>query len=206
MATTYRLILASGSPRRRELLKRAGYDFEVIVSHAEEEACSDTAPERLAVHNACIKARSVSHELSEDGSARTPLVIGADTIVVHRGTVFGKPADEETAHETLAALSGDTHQVITGVCLSTPDNELVFAETTDVVFRRLSDTEIDAYIATGEPMDKAGAYGIQGGAAAFVDHIDGDYDNVVGLPVARLVSELDRLGVPRARTSGQISC
>ena len=118
-------------------------------------------------------------------------VIGADTIVVLDGRIFGKPADEADAHRMLAELSGRTHQVITGVCLVRNGQTEAFAETTDVRFKEISAEDIAAYVATGEPLDKAGAYGIQGRGGAFVDSVDGDYDNVVGLPVARLERALD---------------
>ena len=118
-------------------------------------------------------------------------VIGADTIVVLDGRIFGKPADEADARRMLAELSGRTHQVITGVCLVRNGQTEAFAETTDVRFKEISAEDIAAYVATGEPLDKAGAYGIQGRGGAFVDSVDGDYDNVVGLPVARLERALD---------------
>lgn len=183
------LILASGSPRRKELLARTGRTFRVVVSDADEIAPKDMAPVDVAMHNARAKALAVA---SKQPASAT--VIGADTIVVLDGRVFGKPLDERDAHCMLRELSGKTHQVITGVALAHEGNCEIFAEVTDVCFRELSDAEITAYIATGEPLDKAGAYGIQGAAGAFVDHIEGDYDNVVGLPVARLERALDLKG------------
>lgn len=195
MQNSYRLILASGSPRRRELLARAGYDFEVVTSHAAESSSEQLDPHELAMDNARAKALAVARELAGKDGARPALVIGADTIVVLDGHVFGKPADEGRARATLRTLSGRTHQVITGVCLAHDGNCEEFAETTGVAFKELDEATIDAYVATGEPMDKAGAYGIQGEGGKLVDHIAGDYDNVVGLPVARLASELSKLGV-----------
>lgn len=183
------LILASGSPRRKELLARTGHTFRVVVSDADEIAPKDMAPVDVAMHNARAKALAVA-----SGQPASATVIGADTIVVLDGRVFGKPLDERDAHRMLRELSGKTHQVITGVALAHEGNGETFAEVTDVCFRELSDAEITAYIATGEPLDKAGAYGIQGAAGAFVDHIEGDYDNVVGLPVARLERALDLEG------------
>lgn len=187
---TYELILASGSPRRKELLARAGYIFRIIVSDAEEDLPSHAEPAEIAMRNASLKAKAVASMCSP-----SELVIGADTIVAIDGVLFGKPRDEEEAHSMLEALSGRTHQVITGVCLMGKDIYQPFSETTDVTFRKLSPDEIDAYVKTGEPLDKAGAYGIQGKGGALVDHIDGDYDNVVGLPVDELARHLSQLGV-----------
>lgn len=183
------LILASGSPRRKELLARTGRTFRVVVSDADEIAPKDMVPVDVAMHNARAKALAVA-----SGQPASATVIGADTIVVLDGRIFGKPVDEHDAHRMLRELSGKTHQVITGVALAHEGNCETFAEVTDVCFRELSDAEITAYVATGEPLDKAGAYGIQGAAGAFVDHIEGDYDNVVGLPVARLERTLDLKG------------
>lgn len=180
------LVLASGSPRRRELLGRLGIPFRVVVSDAEEIAGGELSAIEVAMRNARAKASAVLDTLSEDAC-----VIGADTIVVLDGTIFGKPRDEEDARRMLHALSGRTHQVITGVCIARKDGTHAFAETTDVTFRDLSEDEVEAYVATGEPLDKAGSYGIQGLGGALVDHIDGDYDNVVGLPVEHLERALD---------------
>lgn len=194
MRNAFRLILASGSPRRRGLLREAGYDFGVITSHAAESSSEKLEPHELAMENARAKAEAVARGLaSEEGAA--PLVIGADTIVVLDGHVFGKPAGEQEARETLRSLSGRSHEVITGVCLVHEEHASAFSETTEVFFKDLDESVIDAYIATGEPMDKAGAYGIQGEGGKLVDHIVGDYDNVVGLPVKRVASELEKLGI-----------
>lgn len=187
---TYELILASGSPRRKTLLKEAGYEFCIVVSDADENAPAHMTPAEVAEHNATLKAMAVIDECP--GNA---LIIGADTVVAIDGRIFGKPADEAEARSMLAALSGRTHQVTTGVCLAGRSVWQPFHETTNVTFRELSRAEIDAYVATGEPLDKAGAYGIQGKGGALVDHIEGDYENVVGLPVARLVQYLEQLGV-----------
>lgn len=180
-----RLILASGSPRRRDLLEQAGYSFEVIVSKAEECAPARTAPETIAEHNALLKAHAVAEEIKEPA-----IVIGADTVVSIEGTIFGKPHDKREAKAMLEQLSGKTHQVITGVCLMSEGVAESFHVTTDVMFKVLTAEEIETYIASGEPMDKAGAYGIQGKGGELVDHIHGDYDNVVGLPVSALASRL----------------
>lgn len=180
------LILASGSPRRKELLARTGRSFRVIVSDADEITAADMEPASIAMQNARVKALAIAANVPDSAT-----VIGADTIVVLDGRIFGKPSDEDDARRMLGELAGRAHQVITGVCLVRGGLCEAFAETTNVCFRDLSASEIDAYIATGEPLDKAGAYGIQGAAGVFVDHIEGDYDNVVGLPVARLERALD---------------
>ena len=176
------LILASGSPRRKELLARTGRPFRIIVSDADEIETADMPPTEVAMRNARAKALAIAAAAPANAT-----VIGADTI-------FGKPADEADARRMLAELSGRTHQVITGVCLVRNGQTEAFAETTDVRFKDISAEDIAAYVATGEPLDKAGAYGIQGRGGAFVDSVDGDYDNVVGLPVARLERALDLEG------------
>lgn len=186
MNTELDIVLASGSPRRRELLEAAGIPFRVIVSDADESNDDVNAPADLAMANARQKAQAVAATLSSSS-----VVIGADTIVVLDGRVFGKPKGEEDAKGMLRELSDRTHEVITGVCIVRDGEAETFAETTRITFKHLSDEEIDAYVATGEPLDKAGAYGIQGGAGTFASSIDGDYDNVVGLPVARLQGALD---------------
>ncbi len=191
---TPKLILASGSPRRRELLSAAGFSFDVVVSDAEESMPDTSEPASVAKHNALVKAIAVAESAPQD-----MLVIGADTIVTLNGHIYGKPADEAQAAQTLAELSGKTHQVITGVALVMGDAFFSFHETTDVVFKELSEETIAAYVATGDPLDKAGGYGIQSSGSALVDHIDGDYDNVVGLPVARLSRMLAKLGIEPAR-------
>lgn len=188
----YRIVLASGSPRRRELMTREGIDFEVISSNADESYNEGLYPAQVARHLAHLKAKAVFGELASDERPRT-VVIGADTIVVHNGEIFGKPKDADDAKAMLAALSGKKHEVITGVCLIAPGKTETFADETAVYFKRLSDEEIAAYVATGEPLDKAGAYGIQGLGSKLVDHIEGDFDNVVGLPVKRLKARLESL-------------
>ena len=182
------LILASGSPRRMELLAGAGYVFDVLISDAEETAPEGVEPAEVAKRNALAKAMA----LPED---KESLIIGADTIVVLDGHIFGKPANEEEAAATLRQLSGRTHQVITGVALVNDNAFFSFAETTQVTFKQLSAQTIAAYVATGDCMDKAGAYGIQSAGDVLVERIEGDYNNVVGLPVARLARMLEKLGV-----------
>jgi septum formation protein len=187
-----RLILASQSPRRQELLHLLSLPFAVIPSGVDETTTpADLSPAALARWLAELKA--------EDVAARFPgaLVIGADTIVVLGGAVMGKPVDSDDARRMLRALSGRTHRVITGiaVCRAGPDPLLLSdAVETEVTFRPLTDNEIGAYLLTDEPMDKAGAYAIQGFAALFVAGIRGDYPNIVGLPVVRLVELLRSVG------------
>ncbi len=182
-----KIILASASPRRRELLETAGVDFEILVSQADESVPDGTQPEAAAVMTAEKKARAVK-ALRPDGT-----VIGADTVVVSGGEIMGKPADRQDAVRMLGRLSGKVHTVVTGVCILGKDKEISFAQSTKVEFYPLSDGEIEAYVDSGEPMDKAGAYGIQGLGCTLVKGIEGDYFNVVGLPVARVVQELRKI-------------
>ncbi len=181
------LILASGSPRRRELLRQAGIEFEVRVSDIAEEIQPGEQPEEYARRVAREKATHVAA-----ASPRGSLVLGADTVVVIDGETLGKPLDAPDARRMLALLAGRTHRVLTGVCLVRAPEEIVALdhETTLVTFRELDDDEIRAYVESGEPMDKAGAYAIQGLASKFVTRISGCYSNVVGLPVARVYEML----------------
>jgi septum formation protein len=188
------LILASASPRRRELLALLGLPFEVQPSGFEEPSPdSHPNPATFAVSLAKGKAEEIA------ARNRGRLVIGADTLVVLGTRLLAKPADYEDAARMIAALSGHTHQVITGVALvrrGECEAESSFHATTDVTFRRLQESEIRAYVATGEPMDKAGAYAIQGYGALLIEGISGDYPNVVGLPVTPLALTLRELGYP----------
>lgn len=183
------IILASASPRRRELLEQAGFLFEVKVSDA-EEIITEKAPAKIVEELALRKAGAVA-AAEEDA-----LVIGADTIVAISGEILGKPHSREEAFAMLSKLQGKTHQVYTGVALLSKEagaeSRKVFSEKTDVTMYPMTDREIWQYIDTGEPMDKAGAYGIQGRAAIYIEKINGDYNNVVGLPIARLYQELKR--------------
>jgi len=187
------LILASASPRRAELLRNAGIAFTVVPAHVPEQPSAGEPPLAYAQRLARDKARAVF--------ARNPdnVVLGADTVVVVDEHLLEKPCDEADAARMLRLLSGRTHQVITGVCVLAPGHEQTEAEVTEVRFSDLSNEEIDAYIATHEPMDKAGAYAIQGIASRWVERIDGCYFNVVGLPVPRVYRMLDKL---RGRTGG----
>ncbi|HMP72179.1 MAG TPA: Maf family protein [Kiritimatiellia bacterium] len=177
------LILASGSPRRRELLMEAGIAHGVVVSGIEERPWPGEAPASYALRLAYEKALDVAMR----GEARGRLVLAADTIVVEGGAILEKPVDAEDAVRMLRQLAGGAHEVMTGVCLLRWVGDRVFARgevaVTKVRFREVSDEEIAAYVATGEPMDKAGAYAIQGGAAEMVEGIEGSYTNVVGLPL-----------------------
>lgn len=186
------IILASKSPRRRELLAQMGLtDFQIIPAVGEEIVDPALEPPALSEALALHKAREVARDHASPGD----LVIGADTIVVLDGQVLGKPRDADHALEMLTALSGRQHHVYTGVAVLRDGVELAEHEDTEVHFRPLTRKEILRYIATGEPMDKAGAYGIQGQGALLVPCIRGDYSNVVGLPLCRLGRMLERFGI-----------
>lgn len=176
-------ILASASPRRAELLKQIGLDFKIIPSTFQEETLLRSDPARLVKDLALNKAKQVAQNIA------TGLVIGADTIVFLEGQILEKPSGVDEATRMLAALSGKTHQVFTGIALiEVPGwKTKVDYETTRVKFRSLTRSEIDAYVSTREPLDKAGAYGIQGKGALLVEGINGCYFNIVGLPLAKLV-------------------
>ncbi|MEA3401183.1 MAG: Maf family protein [Armatimonadota bacterium] len=199
------LVLASASPRRRDLLQQAGLDFEVRVSNVEEDAEeSDLVPAAVAARHARRKAMTVA--------AGVPgrVVLGADTVVVLGGSVLGKPGDADQAGGMLRALSGREHQVITAVALALGRDGTARALAEDhartrVIFRELSEVEIEHYVASGEPMDKAGAYGIQGRGALLVREIHGCYFNVVGLPLSLMWEMLQSLsgeGFPETRGPG----
>lgn len=181
-----KLVLASNSPRRKELLTQAGFSFDVIAADIDETPLPKESPERFAVRMAREKTVAVATQQTQAGT----VILAADTIVTLDGCILGKPKDDADAIAMLKSLSGRTHAVITGWALATARQEIPGQsssyETTNVTFRTLSDAEIVAYVATGEPRDKAGAYAIQGGASAFVIAITGDRDNVIGLPVAKL--------------------
>ncbi len=174
------LILASASPRRAELLRNASIAFAVDPAHVPEQPIPGELPLDYAQRLAREKALAVYTRHRDEA------VVGADTVVVVDAHLLEKPSDADDAARMLRLLSGRTHQVITGVCLLAPGFERAEAELTQVTFAEVSDEEIAAYIRTGEPMDKAGAYGIQGVASRWVTSIQGDYFNVVGLPVARV--------------------
>ena len=205
------IILASASPRRKELLEQIGLEFEIVPAKG-EEVITKTAPEEVVMELSGQKAREVAGLVSlytkTHSDIMTPqdmLIIGADTVVAAKNgqgetEILGKPKDEADAYRMLSMLSGNTHSVYTGVTLVFLDKsgrvgEHCFYEKTDVTMRQMSDLEIHRYIETGEPMDKAGAYGIQGKCAIYIEKIDGDYNNVVGLPVSAIYYELQKLGV-----------
>lgn len=179
------MILASQSPRRQELIANITPSFRVIVSQAEEKLPEGIAPEEAPVYLAGIKAEAVAAAHPDE------VVIGADTVVILDGEILGKPRDQADAERMLRALSGREHTVITGCAICGFGRRVTFSEQTRVTFYPLSDREIAAYIATGEPFDKAGAYGIQGKGCVLVQRIEGDFFNVVGLPVAKLKRELE---------------
>ena len=183
------MILASQSPRRRELLGQMGFSFTVRPAKGEELAHPELTPAQLVEELARQKALEVSAEAEADD-----VVVAADTVVAIDGVVLGKPRDKAHAAEMLSALSGREHTVYTGVAVKRGKTLLVEHEATHVRFRPLTEREIDLYIQTGEPMDKAGSYGIQGYGALLVEGIRGDYFNVVGLPICRLGRMLAQVG------------
>lgn len=209
-----RIILGSASPRRRELLEQIGLEFEIVVSDAREHYKS-TRPEEIVRELALMKAEHVAKEVErrekeraeqasipglDTGEAhlRNVVILGADTIVVRDGQILGKPSDEEAAFSMLKSLQGRMHQVYTGVAVLDFDGSgslrtISHAEETKVYVHEMTDEEIRRYIAVGESMDKAGAYGVQGRFAAYIDRIEGDYYNVVGLPVAYLYHTVKEL-------------
>lgn len=209
-----RIILGSASPRRRELLEQIGIEFEIVVSDAQEHYES-TRPEEIVRELALMKAEHVAEEVERREKERAEqasisrretgevhlcnvVILGADTIVVRDGQILGKPSDEEAAFSMLKSLQGRMHQVYTGVAVLDFDGNgkrrtISHAEETKVYVHEMTDEEIRRYIAAGESMDKAGAYGVQGRFAAYIDRIEGDYYNVVGLPVAYLYHALKEL-------------
>ncbi len=197
-----KIILASGSPRRKELLAQIGLSFTVRVSEADEHT-EETKPEKLVCILSERKALAVWDELTEE-EKKESILIGADTVVAVDDRILGKPADETEAFQMIKLLQGRSHQVYTGVTILRQGDmqpleegtstcsiqKKQFFEKTDVLVYSMSEEEITAYVKTGEPLDKAGAYGIQGSFAAYIQGINGDYSNVVGLPVGRLYHEL----------------
>ena len=200
------MILASASPRRKELLEQIGAEF-VICPAKGEEVITETDPSAVVMELSRQTAEEVAYGVliynEQHADLATPqdiLVIGADTVVAYENQILGKPKDEEDARRMLTMLSGKTHSVYTGVTFVFIDKEgrtgeHCFFEKTDVCMYPLKEEEIDRYIQSGDPMDKAGSYGIQGRFAIHIKEIRGDYNNVVGLPVARLYQELQKLGV-----------
>mgnify|MGYP000277956165 FL=1 len=188
-----KIILASASPRRRELLEQGGIPFTVIPSQAEEKITTEQ-PGQVVEELSYLKCSDIYEKSLGD-----VLVIGADTVVASEGKILGKPSSQKDAVKMLQSLQGREHEVYTGVTImareGNENRKKTFHEKTKVVFYPMSDEEIRSYVNTGEPMDKAGAYGIQGKSAVFIKKISGDYNNVVGLPLARLYQELKNMGI-----------
>lgn len=188
-----RIILASGSPRRKQLLKERGIDFEIIKALGEENT-TKTDPEEIVKELSFNKAKEVFDAVNSDDEY---LVIGSDTIVFFQGEVLGKPKDRVDAKRMISMLSGNVHQVYTGVTLVKSSQSepyiISFADKTDVYVKQLSESEIDEYVASGDCDDKAGSYGIQGEFGRYIDHIVGDLNNVIGLPADHVIEELNKL-------------
>jgi septum formation protein len=186
-----RIILASGSPRRKELLEQVGLEFEVIPSDYEEDLSLELGPHDLA------KALSLGKVQDVANKHRDAVVIGADSLLVFEGRGYGKPADGKEVKELLSRLSGKRHEVVTGLTIIEAGVGRVVSKAveTKVYFRKLTEGEIEAYVASGEPMGKAGAYAIQGLGAVLIEKIEGDFYNVVGLPVAVVAESLKEFGV-----------
>jgi len=188
-----KIILASASPRRRELLTQAGYEFEIQVSHKEETYTSET-PDEIVKELALLKAK----DIAEHNDAKNMIVIGADTVVAHKGAILGKPKSKDDAYEMIKGFQGDKHQVYTGVAILDYDIDgketiVNHAVKTDVYVNPMTDEEIWNYIQSDNVMDKAGSYGIQSGFAVHIEKIEGDYFNVVGLPVSYIYQMLKKL-------------
>lgn len=201
MVTQIPIILASNSPRRKELLERAGYTFTVMPSDC-DEATDIRFPKDMVMELAGRKAENVYKKVCADragteAEAHPFIVIGSDTVVALNGRILGKPVDYDDAYNTLNSLSGQTHNVYTGVSIMYYDGEKcrtkTFYENTEVTFYPMTHEEITGYLATGDPFDKAGSYGIQTQGGLFVKGIKGSYDNVVGLPLSRLYHELNEM-------------
>jgi septum formation protein len=192
-----KLILASSSPRRAEVLADAGIPFEVLASEIDESRLPGESPEQMVERLARAKAEAVAHNFSSFGPR---IILGADTVVVVDQEILGKPRDAAGARQMLLKLRVREHSVITGFALlRTSDGEIRMGhESTRVLFSAMTDAEVDAYIATGEPLDKAGAYAIQGIAGRYIPRIEGCYFNVVGLPIARVWKALTEFGWPNS--------
>ncbi len=190
---TKKIILASASPRRRELLAQAGYEFEIEVSHKEEAYISET-PDEIVKELALLKAK----DIAEQNNAKNMIVIGADTVVAHKGAILGKPKSKDDAFNMIKGFQGDKHQVYTGVAILDYDEDgketvVNHAVKTDVYVNPMTDEEIWKYIESDNVMDKAGSYGIQSGFAVYIEKIEGDYFNVVGLPISYIYEQLKQI-------------
>lgn len=193
--TNVRLILASASPRRKEMLAKLGLDFEVLAAEVDELPLNGESPQDFVLRAAIEKASDIA------GNHPDAWVLGADTIVVHRGDILGKPKDAGDALKLLMRLSGQMHKVLTGCCLKWEQENISVSQViaTDVYFSAFSEAIAAAYVATGEPLDKAGAYGIQGYGGTLVEKINGSYSNVVGLPLVETVDEMLRYKIIQPR-------
>lgn len=185
------IILASKSPRRKQLLEKAGLKFKVVESNYEEKIDSKLNPHQLVKKLSLEKAKAVAQKY------RNAIIIGADTIIVCEGKIMGKPKDEKDARKILNFISDKTHLIVTGFTIIDGESQKIItkSEETKIKMRKISKSEIDSYIKTKEPFDKAGAYAIQGKAREFIEKIDGDLENAIGLPVDSLLKELKLLGV-----------
>ena len=191
--TKKKIVLASASPRRKELMQQAGYEFEIQVSH-KEEVYTGTTPDEIVKELALLKAK----DIAEQNERKNLIVIGADTVVAHKGMILGKPKSAEDAFEMILGFQGDKHQVYTGVAILSYDESGVetvvnHAVRTDVYVNAMTEDEIWAYIQRDNVMDKAGSYGIQSGFAVHIEKIEGDYFNVVGLPVSYIYDVLKKI-------------
>lgn len=190
----YQIILASGSPRRKELLELIGVEFKIITSN-KEEVITSTNPEEVVKELSMMKAEDVA-----EGVTGPAIILGADTVVAHGGRILGKPKDKEDAFRMIRSFAGEDHYVYTGVCIIKKEadgsvKKISFAEGTKVTVYPMSDEEIERYVASGEPMDKAGAYAIQGLFAPYIKGIEGDYYNIVGFPIAGIYQRLKNEGI-----------
>lgn len=183
------IILASGSPRRIELLRKTGLKFKIVESGFKEYFDSKLTPHEQARKLSLEKAKVVYRKFSES------IIIAADTLIVCGGRVLGKPKDDRDAKKMLEFLSGKTHLLITGLTIIDGNNVITKSEETKIYMKKISDQEINSYLKTKEPYDKAGAYAIQGTAKKFIEKIEGDFDNAVGLPIKTLLKELEKLGI-----------
>ena len=191
MTLKSKLILASSSPRRAEILRKAGFDFDIVPAHADESRRPNEAATAYVRRLAEGKARTAARQLAKDAASDSTFIIGADTVVVIDGEILGKPSSVANAREMLRRLSGKTHDVYTGLAVLQRNGAAHTAvEKTRVTFEPLSEEEVEDYIASGEPFDKAGAYAIQGRGGKFISRIEGCYFNVMGLPLARLYAML----------------
>jgi septum formation protein len=198
----YRIILASESPRRKEILKQMNIPYEVMSSNAQEEV-EYTTPSETVEALATLKAKDVSSRISREGESS--IIIGADTMVFHKGEALGKPKDKEDAVQMLKSLSGDVHEVYTGVCIiirrnnsdscKDSDETITFSVCTRVEVQQLTIEQIEDYVDTGEPLDKAGSYAIQGEFGIYIKEIHGDYYNIVGFPISKIHERLLAHGI-----------